>query len=495
MKNFLEPLGKRLMAFLFVFSSSSSRNFILSQSEPQKAYSILRFDDGYKSVINVAYPILKRYGIKGVIGINTGLLGIEGRMSWADIKKLKREGWEIAVHTHSHFSPDDYVQYERQVLKSKRILEEITRDEVVTFIYPYGAVDPLKRIISKDFKVALASGVEGLEGINTFPLDIFAIRAIYLLSEKKIDSIIKEQVKEKGLVVWYFHEIRKRDSIFIEKIIRSSLEEGIEFILPKDLLLILSSFQSNPLVINQFISLEEEQYDTSLLAKNGNFSQWIEGLPSNWNFEKIEGKIFKGKESWERNLIDYDQSSLGIVMRKGDSLLFSQQVSIIGKTSIYFDAKASRSRTLKMELKLMKGKYFWDFDKKRWVREERSYKSFWFGEEWSRIRILFSDDTTKGDVTFQFLVYDYSEAGDPDTLLIDEIAIFDYCGLEVKDVLLFKPDNLIFKTVRESIPPPRDLLPFELLLIQGRTPDDTPLIIFKGKRGKVWYWKADGNLP
>lgn len=69
-------------------------------SEPMKV--ALTFDDGEMTHLTIAAPLLERYGYRGVFNIVTDNVGKGGRMTWDDIRELKRRGHEIASHTLSH---------------------------------------------------------------------------------------------------------------------------------------------------------------------------------------------------------------------------------------------------------------------------------------------------------------------------------------------------------------------------------------------------------
>lgn len=62
----------------------------------------LTFDDGLKSHLTVAAPILEKYGFTGCFNIVTAEVGKPGQLTWDDIRELKRRGHEIASHTVTH---------------------------------------------------------------------------------------------------------------------------------------------------------------------------------------------------------------------------------------------------------------------------------------------------------------------------------------------------------------------------------------------------------
>ena len=69
-------------------------------AEPMKV--ALTFDDGEKTHLTIAAPLLERYGYRAIFNIVTDNVGKGGRMTWDDIRELKRRGHEIASHTLSH---------------------------------------------------------------------------------------------------------------------------------------------------------------------------------------------------------------------------------------------------------------------------------------------------------------------------------------------------------------------------------------------------------
>ena len=76
---------------------------------------VLCFDDGNKSDITNVAPILKRYGFRATFFITEGLGAAKDKehfLTWAEVKKLHEQEFEIGNHTRSHpnvtkLTPDD----------------------------------------------------------------------------------------------------------------------------------------------------------------------------------------------------------------------------------------------------------------------------------------------------------------------------------------------------------------------------------------------------
>lgn len=113
----------------------------------------LTFDDGYRSVLEGALPVLESYGFTATVFAVSGLTGQHNAwdpdgprcalMSAVELAELPARGIEIGSHGHRHVSlaglPVPEVAAE--VTTSRAVLAEITGSEPEGFCYPYGHVD------------------------------------------------------------------------------------------------------------------------------------------------------------------------------------------------------------------------------------------------------------------------------------------------------------------------------------------------------------------
>ncbi len=74
----------------------------LNRQLPRKSV-VLTFDDGYKSFLQYAYPVLKELGFPATLFVYTDYVG-SGRsaLTWSELKQLADEGFEIGAHSKSH---------------------------------------------------------------------------------------------------------------------------------------------------------------------------------------------------------------------------------------------------------------------------------------------------------------------------------------------------------------------------------------------------------
>ncbi|MBL7134651.1 MAG: polysaccharide deacetylase family protein, partial [Phycisphaerae bacterium] len=66
---------------------------------------VLTFDDGNRSDITRVAPLLKRYGFGGTFFITEGVGFTKDKkafLTWDEVRKLHRMGFEIGNHTRSH---------------------------------------------------------------------------------------------------------------------------------------------------------------------------------------------------------------------------------------------------------------------------------------------------------------------------------------------------------------------------------------------------------
>ncbi len=102
------------------------------------------FDDTDMDQFTVAAPTLKKYGYKAVYFIMTVTIGKKGKfvdyMTKEQIKQLSDEGNVIGSHTYDHKNFKKYQgkDWEEQLDKPTKKLEEITGKKITEFAYPFG---------------------------------------------------------------------------------------------------------------------------------------------------------------------------------------------------------------------------------------------------------------------------------------------------------------------------------------------------------------------
>lgn len=75
-------------------------NFTAGQKSLPK--TVFTFDDGFKGVIDIAYPYMEARGIKGTVYVISNLVGTGNYMTLSDLTTLHNNGWIISNHTKTH---------------------------------------------------------------------------------------------------------------------------------------------------------------------------------------------------------------------------------------------------------------------------------------------------------------------------------------------------------------------------------------------------------
>ncbi len=99
---------------------------------------IISFDDGYKDTFLYAAPLLLKYNMTATVFVITNSVGRAAYMTWDQIKQLQAAGCEIGSHSLWHPYLAKSKKAEREIIESKKILEEKLGVAVTAFAYPYG---------------------------------------------------------------------------------------------------------------------------------------------------------------------------------------------------------------------------------------------------------------------------------------------------------------------------------------------------------------------
>lgn len=106
---------------------------------------VLTFDDGWKNEYVNAFPLLKKYHMKGTFFIYTHPISRDSRfMTWEDVKDMDAAGMTIGDHTLSHpyLKGLTHDQLSHEILDSKKKLEEKLGKTVTHFASPFGYTSP-----------------------------------------------------------------------------------------------------------------------------------------------------------------------------------------------------------------------------------------------------------------------------------------------------------------------------------------------------------------
>ncbi len=151
-------------------------------SPPAGRTFAVTFDDAYRSVQELALPIMERLGVPGTVFAPTDWVGRDDPMQWdgidqwlggeheqellclgwPELRALADSGWEVGSHTCSHprLTTVDDGRLARELSESRAACEDGMGRPCRSIAYPYGEVDA---------RVIEAAGAAGYELAAALP--------------------------------------------------------------------------------------------------------------------------------------------------------------------------------------------------------------------------------------------------------------------------------------------------------------------------------------
>jgi peptidoglycan/xylan/chitin deacetylase (PgdA/CDA1 family) len=144
---------------------------------------VITFDDGYRSLVQYALPILSRYHFHATVFAIAGYVGRPNlwdvkfflprfqHLDWGELRELMQSGWEIGSHSLNH----DYLpalsdqQLRRDLSLSRQILQEHLQAPVAHLSFPFGRGD------YRVCQMAKEAGYESVSILGSGNLDLAAI--------------------------------------------------------------------------------------------------------------------------------------------------------------------------------------------------------------------------------------------------------------------------------------------------------------------------------
>lgn len=163
---------------------------------PRRAV-VLTFDDGYASVYQYAYPLLKQHGFPATVFLYTDFVGAKDALTWKQMEEMVASGLiDIQGHskTHTNLSyrlPDEDDKHYRarldtEVRVPRDLLKSRLHQPAYSFAYPYGDANTIvvERLARADYQL----GVTVHPGANAFFSYPLTLRRSMIFGDDDIDA-------------------------------------------------------------------------------------------------------------------------------------------------------------------------------------------------------------------------------------------------------------------------------------------------------------------
>jgi peptidoglycan/xylan/chitin deacetylase (PgdA/CDA1 family) len=164
---------------------------------PRKSV-LITMDDGYRSVYDIAYPILQKYEYKATLFVYTSFIGVSKlAITWNQLKEMKASGFTIGSHTiyHSDLTqpkegesePAHLARVQEELYGSKKIIDRKLGQDTKFLAYPFGFYDQRSIQIARQAGYKYAMSVK--RGGNPFFANPLTLRRDQIL-EKDMKTFI-----------------------------------------------------------------------------------------------------------------------------------------------------------------------------------------------------------------------------------------------------------------------------------------------------------------
>lgn len=187
-----------------VMTMGQALTYLRSPEEPYYSkVAVITVDDGFKSFLTGGVPLLRKFGYKASLFVNTETIGGGSYLNWKELEQLVNEGIEIGNHSHAHPyflntpAPKRYEYFKEDLEISRKLFRRYLNMDPDLYVYPYGEFDlGMQEVLkSEDYRAAFAqnSGVI-YNGSDSFALPRFPVAGTF----GRIDRFV-EKARMKAL--------------------------------------------------------------------------------------------------------------------------------------------------------------------------------------------------------------------------------------------------------------------------------------------------------
>ena len=170
---------------------------------------IITFDDGYRSVADNAWPVLRSHGFSATTFLVTGQIGgtnvwdpderQDSLLSADEVRALRREGMHFGSHTRTHrpltrLTP---IETKEELDRSRRDLEGLLGEAVTTLAYPFNNQNRAVREAAR--RAGYAAAVRGTGHMNRRITNPMALRRITVDFRMSLGGLRRRLFRERWL--------------------------------------------------------------------------------------------------------------------------------------------------------------------------------------------------------------------------------------------------------------------------------------------------------
>ena len=198
-KTFEEQMGYLKSQGYRVINLKEFVEFVSLQRQLPKKSVVITFDDGYKSFLQYAQPILNKFGFSATLFVYTDYVGMGGNaLTWPDLKKLLQDGFNIEGHSKSHSnlkrtSGESAAEYNKRLTaelsQSRDIFQKNLGHTPAILAYPFGAQDDT--VVQRTKEAGYTAAFTVRPQANPSFVERLRIHRTQIFSEMTLDDFAK----------------------------------------------------------------------------------------------------------------------------------------------------------------------------------------------------------------------------------------------------------------------------------------------------------------
>ena len=171
---------------------------------------LITFDDGFLSNYTLAFPIMKKYGLRFNVFLAYDYIGAEGYLSIEQITEMQASGLvEFGYHTKTHCDCrklSDHEMFDMELVEGKKMLEALLKCKVNDFCFPFGYYT--KEVIAKAAQMNLFKHMYTSNYIKPTCVQSSVVCGRIGVDNAWLLDMFKKQIAGKYRILYYYSKMR-----------------------------------------------------------------------------------------------------------------------------------------------------------------------------------------------------------------------------------------------------------------------------------------------